>query len=185
MKIDKKTIIMIVLVVAAVVVAISQFKKVPKSTRPAAQPAGTPATATATTGSQTPQVPDETQLMAMKARAYQEYVETLEESDIDFDRKKLRNPMTPLVREKGGSGASGKSIKQPGPPIETVTNAASLGYKIEGIVWDELEPLALINDQVVGVGDRLDDESLIVQITKRKVRFTRKGREYFLEFREE
>ena len=66
------------------------------------------------------------------------------------------------------------------------TNAVAKGYSIEGIVWDEAAPpLAIINDQVVGVGESLDDGSRITEITADTVRFTKDGSKYYLVFREE
>lgn len=184
MNIDKKTVVAVALVLVAVIVVILQLRSGPAQKKAAARPATGAAAAAAT--SQAAKAADSGDELSASAKEYQEFASTLEETDIDFDRKKLRNPMTPLIRKAGrGAASSNKGIKQPGPPIETLTNAQSLGYSIQGIVWDEVEPLALINNQVVGVGDRLEDDSLIVQITRTKVRFTRKGREYFLEFREE
>lgn len=185
MNIDKKTIVAIVLCVVAVIVVVLRIRSGFAPSKPSARSGAKAKTATGQAVAQVSKAAVSSPEPSLSAKGYQEFISTLEESDIDFDQKKLRNPMTPLVREAGKGRTGSKGAKQPGPPIETLTNAQSLGYSIEGIVWDELEPLALINNQVVGVGDRLEDESLIVAITKKKVRFTRKGREYFLEFREE
>jgi hypothetical protein len=183
MKIDKKTIVAIVLIAAALLVVVWQIKSSFTPKRPAARPRA---------AKSQPAVVDQTKARASRTAAaneelsrkvveYNNLVAALKKTDIDFEEKKFRNPMAPLIDESDKKATGQKSWE----PREDIIATTMAGYTIEGIVWDEANPLALVNDQVVGVGDRLDDGSKIVQITKRKVRFTKNGREYFLEFREE
>ena len=187
MNIDKKTIVAIVLVVLAVVVVVTRLKSGFAPSKPKAKnrvsKAAPKADLSTAKASRAAAMAEEA---SQRAKGYSSYIETLQESDLDFEAKRFRNPMTPLVSESDGkkSGRTGGALSLK-TPVVGVTDALALGYTIEGIVWDEADPLALINNQVVGVGDRIDDETLIVEITPQKVRFTRKGREYFLEFREE
>jgi len=187
MKIDKKTIVAIVLCIAAVVVVATQLKSgfapgKPAVTNLAANSAAAAPLSTAK-ASTAPTVDEG----ALKAATYSNFIETVRESDLDFEAKSFRNPMTPLVSESSGKGSGNKAGKVMSlkAPVVGLTDALALGYTIEGIVWDEASPLAIVNDQVVGVGDRIDDLALVKEITPRRVTFTRKGREYFLEFREE
>ena len=71
--------------------------------------------------------------------------------------------MRPLVSDPKPDGA-----KPSGPATNVTvgpTDALSKGYTIEGIVWNEVQPLALVNEQVVSVGERLTDGALITEIT--------------------
>jgi hypothetical protein len=91
--------------------------------------------------------------------------------------------MNPLV------SAPTPAKRRPSGPATKVsvgpTDALKKGYTIEGIVWNEVEPLALLNGQVVSVGENLNDGSLITEITADTVRFTTNGIEYYLVFRGE
>ena len=60
-----------------------------------------------------------------------------------------------------------------------------MGYTLEGIVWGEIDSFALVNNQVVGVGEKLDDGALVTQITRDTGRFIRDGNKYYLVLREE
>jgi hypothetical protein len=185
MKIDKKTIIAILLGVVAIAVVLYQLRSTMSP----------PSRSVTSTVAKPEAVPSESKSQASKASeepslqtfGYQAYIASLDPSDIDFKSSDFRNPMKPLVKVKK-TGTSRKSTVS-GPATRKIgvgpTNALSLGYTIEGIVWDEASPLALINNQVVGTGDRLNDGSLIVEITPKRVRFTKNGKKYFLEFREE
>ena len=91
--------------------------------------------------------------------------------------------MTPLVEKlnRDQARAAGPATKVVAP----LTDARSMGYSIEGIVWNDFNPLALVNNQVVGIGEKLDDGALITTITQDTVRFTRNGMRYYLVLREE
>jgi hypothetical protein len=176
MKVDKKTIIAIVLVVVAVIVVIYQFggikSKAPRTTAKTTAGQTAVASKAGAAGSQE-------QAASAAAKDYIELIAGVKESDLDYSGPGFVDPMTPLI------GMKGTEKKGPSGPATNVPLAAGMGYKIEGIVWDELSPLALINGQVVGVGEQLEDGTLITEITPNTVRFTIGGRQYFLVFREE
>lgn len=52
----------------------------------------------------------------------------------------------PFVADRSGAGSSGAF-----PP-----NRGETGFTLSGILWDAESPSAVINNQVVGVGERLD-----------------------------
>ena len=52
---------------------------------------------------------------------------------------------------------------------------------LSGIIWDKNRPLAIINDQLVGEGDRINN-TIVEDITKETVLLTYKGKGYYLEF---
>jgi hypothetical protein len=179
MKMDKKTIIAIVLGIVAVGIVLFQFKGVfspgvkrvasvapePKAASSAMQ------TSSAKAGQESLSVNDYTRLVAQ-----------MTESDITFKNRGFRNPMTPLIDE------SQRDARPSGPATKVVapkTEALAMGYTLEGIVWGEIDSFALVNNQVVGVGEKLDDGALVTQITRDTVRFIRDGNRYYLVLREE
>ncbi|UCD57376.1 MAG: hypothetical protein JSV16_16480 [Candidatus Hydrogenedentota bacterium] len=181
---EKKTIFAIVLGVVAVGVVVYQVVNIspsgPKSiTSAIAAPTPSPIVSESKAPAVSVQVASETPTVD----DYDSLIERLKEADLDYKSRRFRNPMTPLISE---AELAKSSIWGPASRVELgPTNALSLGYSIEGIVWNEMQPMALINDQVVAVGELLDDGSLITEITRDTVRFTKDGEKYFLVLREE
>ncbi len=117
----------------------------------------------------------------------------------------VRGSTVPVGRGNGsGETASGPSqvsqvsIPSPGPfsresqvrthvsgwgrsPFELVGGGAmgAKGLALNGIVWDENFPLAMINDQVLGVGEKIDNRQ-IKKITRTEVTLEEQGREFIL-----
>ncbi len=181
MKIDKKTIIAVVLVAVALVVVIYQFKgSIPS---PTATITGTISSAPKGPQSQVSTTVAQAGMAAAARNEYETYMANVTESDLDYGSKDFRNPMEPLV-----SAPTPTKPKPSGPATKVSvgpSDALTKGYTIEGIVWNEIEPLALVNGQVVSMGERLNDGSLITEITADTVRFTNNGIKYYLVFREE
>ncbi len=181
MKMDRKTIFAIVLVVVAIAVIAFQFMRpagqkparvVSNSENPAPAPAGAAAQGGAT----------QVARAVERVSVYDSLIASVKEDDLAFADENLRNPMTPLIKDaKEARGSSEMEEEMVGGEI----NALSVGYTIEGIVWNPGKPLALVNNQVVTVGEKLDDGSLITEITHDTVRFTKDGKKYFLVFRED
>jgi len=181
MKIDKKAIIAVVLVAVALVVVVYQLRGVVPS--PKAAITSTISSAPKAPGAASQPAVAQAGMAAASRDEYETYMADVAESDIDYGSKDFRNPMKPLV-----SRPTSKKRKPSGPATKVSvgpTNAIAKGYTIEGIVWNEVEPLALVNGQVVSVGENLNDGSLINEITADTVRFTNNGIEYYLVFREE
>lgn len=184
MKVDKKTILAIVLGIAAVGVVVYQvmgsFSSTPRAgTSAVAAPTPSPVASTSQTAPASVRAASEPSL----SDDYAKFIATVKEDNLPFKSRTFRNPMTPLVSEKKSDEpkASGPATKVAVGP----SDALALGYTIEGVVWNEANPLAIVNDQVVGVGETLEDGSVITEITPDTVRFTKQGRNYFLVFREE
>lgn len=72
------------------------------------------------------------------------------------------------------------------PFYPTETNAGSYGIGgliLTGIMWDKDNPLAIINDNVVKTGDKLN-EFTVTEINKKNVALEKDGDAYTLELRE-
>jgi len=189
MKIEKKTAIAIVLGLVAFGVVVYQLRGVflpSKTTTATASPMLKSPSVLSFTSS-APQAPQPEiaagDLEPAPAQKYKLYIAELMEADIVFDNRGFRNPMTPLARE-----GSGNKRKVSGPATKVVsprTEALALGYTVEGIVWNDLGPLALVNSQVVGIGEALEDGAVITEITRDTVRFSKDGNRYYLVLREE
>jgi hypothetical protein len=194
MKMDRKTIIAIVLIVAALGVVVYQMKDVimpsrPKTTAaPTAPKSKPPALVTASAKQPAAGASDVKSVQDLMAGGYSSFIASLSETDIDFSGRKFKNPMTPIVEEGGNEQPQNwvpisDDIEKPKSPpgFEELAKDDSL----EGIVWNDKDPLALVNDQVVGVGEELEDGAVVTAITQDTVKFSRNGNRYYLVLREE
>ena len=121
----------------------------------------------------------------MPADGYAALVATLKESDVAFDKAGFKNPMTPAKGESSRPKSwSPKGVEKPKITPSTAEKLAE-NDSIEGIVWNDKDPLALVNDQVVGIGEKLEDGAVVTDITRDTVRFSRNGQRYYLVLREE
>jgi type II secretory pathway component PulC len=183
---DKKTIILIVLGVVALFVVVYQFRGMFSSGKPTPSPI-----ATKRATSSAPKLGLGAAVLAKKinslpAGAYEAHIATVKESDIAFQKSGFKNPMTPAEgeSEKPQSWVPtpvGRTPVVVDPEVEILAKDDS----IEGIVWNEKDPLALINNQVVGIGEELEDGAVVTEITRDMVRFSRNGKRYYLVLREE
>ena len=184
MKIEKKTILAIVLGVVALGVVMHQIAGVFSFyTKAITSAVAAPTPAPAVPGPEAVTESVEAASILRPTIDYEGFIATVRETDLDYGSRGFRNPMTPLI-----SGDEREKTKTAGPAAKVAvgpTDALSLGYAIEGIVWNEVDPLALINEQVVSIGESLSDGSLITEITQDTVRFNKSGRDYFLVFKEE
>ena len=185
MKADRKTIIAVVLVLLAVGVVVYQLTGGMASGKNTANAAAV--APTTSVAKKTPQPVTPTPQVAKTSLTQDDYdnlIAAVSEKDLAYRSPTFRNPMSPLIPDpktaqvmadlhfidKGGTA-----------PIDAV----AMGYSIQGIIWNKAAPLALINNQVVGVGEALEDGSLVTAITPDMAKFTKKGKNYFLVFREE
>ena len=186
MKMDKKTIILIALAVVAVVIVVYQFRGMFSSGRPAPAPV--------TAKKATPQAPKQglgagmlaKKIQSLPASGYEAYIATVKESDMAYQKSGFKNPMTPVEGESEKPqnwvpASVGKTPVAVGSEAEILARDDS----IEGIVWNEKDPLALVNNQVVGIGEELEDGAVVTEITRDTVRFSRNGKRYYLVLREE
>ncbi len=180
MKMDKKTIIAIVLGVMALAVVLYQFRGIFSSGKgrvasvapPKPAPAAAPVAATAASEAE-----------PMPEKGYAAVISNVKETDLAFGSRRFKNPMTALVQkvERTRPRVTGPATRV----TAARTEALAMGYSIEGIVWNGVSPLALVNNQVVGIGEKLEDGELITEITRDTVRFTRDGQKFYLVLREE
>ncbi len=179
MKMDKKTIIAIVLGIVAVGFVLFQFRGVFSSrVKRVASVAPEPKAASSAMRTSSAKAGQE----PLSANDYTSLVAKMTESDITFKNRGFKNPMTPLIDEsQPESRPSGPATKVVAPKTE----ALAMGYTLGGIVWSGIDSLALVNDQVVGVGEKLEDGAIVTQITRDTVRFIRDGNKYYLVLREE
>ena len=90
-----------------------------------------------------------------------------------YDDHKRRDPFVPLVNK------SGVLIRR---------TDSTFGFEIsqlnlEGILWDEKRPLAIINGKIVGIGDAIS-KSKVMDIERKKVYLDFKGKIYELEIKQ-
>jgi hypothetical protein len=182
MKTNRKTIIAIVFAVLAMGVVVFQFlprASIPKSTQAMAEPVASVTLAASVAPTQ--RAGARVAKAAEKVSPYESFLSGIKEMDLVFVEATLRNPMTSLVADPKDVVVRARGEEIIGGEI----NAISVGYTIEGIVWNPGTPLALVNNQTVTVGESLDDGSLIMEIAADTVRFTKDGKKYFLVFRED
>jgi len=79
-------------------------------------------------------------------------VELEEEKVFIYDSTDLRNPMAPLLAK----------VDKDAPP--GVTTGVALTHVLDGIIWSPTNPLAIIDRNVVGVGDTLQDGSVMTEV---------------------
>ena len=184
MKADRKTIIAVVLVLLAVGVVVYQLTGGMASGKSTANAAAVPAPSVAKKTPQpavsAPQVPKS----SLTQDDYDNLIAAVSEKDLAYRSPSFRNPMSPLIPDpKTAQVMADLHFDDKGgtAPIDAV----AMGYSIQGIIWNKAAPLALINNQVVGVGEALEDGSLVTEIKPDMAKFTKKGKNYFLVFREE
>lgn len=66
--------------------------------------------------------------------------------------------------------------------VETTDKEQLAGVKLEGIIWDEENPIAVINDKVVSIGDEVAGAK-IVGMTRNEVTFEVDGQQVELKLR--
>jgi len=81
---------------------------------------------------------------------------SLERGRFVYDYTTLRDPMTPVIYGSGGEG-----------PEQSV--AVSRAHVLDGIIWSSDEPLACIDGNVVGTGEKLADGAVVESILPDKV----------------
>jgi hypothetical protein len=177
MKGDKKTIVAVVFVLVAIAVVAYQLLGTGSAATKAvsnALAATTPSALKPVAVSSAPTA-DEQKKDVLPMRAYEQLLASVREQDLAFRDVQFKNPMSPLIAENKGATTE---------KVETAADVTR-GYSIKGIIWNDERPLALVNDQVVGVGERLDDGALVTEINPSSVKFTKRGNRYVLVLREE
>lgn len=192
MKMNRQTIIAIVLGVVAVVVVIAQLMPALFKSSPAPPPAA----------AAVPQTRIPTRIPALgndaddaaedEGDAYTQLIARVDVREMSFDREVVRNPFRPLVGP--GSVMLEEEIlerarAQAGDLIEGggfgPLPGIMLGYKVNGIVWNEDEPIALVNDQVLSLGEEVEEGGLIAAITPDTVILAYEGQHVTLYLEEE
>ncbi|GAB4343388.1 MAG: hypothetical protein Kow0099_21760 [Candidatus Abyssubacteria bacterium] len=180
MKADKKTILAVVLGLVAVgVVGYQLFGVLPTNTSSARNAVAAPTPSPIVSAPQSAEAVRAPQPKT-QLRPYEELIAKLEEDDLPYRDKSFRNPMAPLVSEAKPKEAAA-SFESPNGPLD----ALAMGYTIEGIVWNDVQPLAIVNNKVVAVGESLDDGALVTNITPDLVSFRKSGRTYYLAIQRE
>lgn len=189
---NRQTIIAIVLGIVAVIVVVSRVVPLftggstaaPATPAPQATPAPTPPTPGQAAGAA--EAEDE-----LPGSGYARLIARVDVRNLGFEAQAVRDPFRPLVgpgsvvREEeildraraqaGGAGdAHAAQIRQ-----------LAMGYKVHGILWSDGAPLALVNDQVLGVGEEIEEGGVITTITPDTVVFTYEGQTLTLHLNEE
>ncbi len=82
-------------------------------------------------------------------------VEPPEEEKFFYESGGMRDPFVPLVDE------SGKLVEGKRDQITP--------YRLGGIIWNPDHPLAIIDGEIVGVGDLVDKKAKVVEIKEEEV----------------
>ena len=65
----------------------------------------------------------------------------------------------------------------PAPPRSEFQKPEDYGLKFDGVMWDDKNPAALINSQIVGVGQTID-EWIVRKITKEYIEIEKESVKY-------
>jgi len=113
-----------------------------------------------------------------------------DEGGVSIDTPPSRNPFIPSTpKKKEKPKPEPKPVKKPPerrtpqlwkprptkPAPRAITKAPSL--KITGIVWNSDRPQAIINDQVIDIGDKVQNAT-IKEITKTEIKVEYGGKEF-------
>ena len=187
MKMDKKTTILIALCVLAVVVVAYQFRGMFSSGKPApvaAKPAPAQKAPVASSKASGSALLAE-KIRSLPANDYEAHIAKLKMADVAFHESGFKNPMSPAEGESLGTQSWIPVPVVVAPVVLPDVETLALNDSIEGIVWNDKDPLALVNNQVVGIGEELEDGAVVTEITRDTVRFKRNGKRYYLVLREE
>ena len=183
---NRQTIVAIVLGIAAVILVGWQLV-------PALFPQGRPAAPAAPTAAVAPTTSmallnDDTDEEAEEYRdAYAQLVAQVDTEAMDFSLPSMRNPFRPLVGP--GSLVEEQAIIDDArqlaagiidDPSLAGRQELNLGYSVQGIIWSDGEPYALVNDQVLGVGEEIELGGIVTAITADTVVFTYEGQSVIL-----
>lgn len=98
-----------------------------------------------------------------------ELIQNIREVEFKYeDAREARNPMSPLVggtRFTPGSAASYGREAGGGAVDENLVYEANR-KDVTGIIWDDTRPLAVIDDEIVGVGYVFDERILVKEIAE-------------------
>lgn len=98
-----------------------------------------------------------------------ELIQNIREVEFKYeDAREARNPMSPLVggtRFTPGSAASYGREAGDGAVDENLVYEANR-KDVTGIIWDDTRPLAVIDDEIVGVGYVFDERILVKEIAE-------------------
>lgn len=97
-----------------------------------------------------------------------ELIQNIREVEFKYeDAREARNPMTPLV---GGTrftpGGAAKVGLPTGAGLDENLVYEANRKDVTGIIWDEVNPLAVIDEEIVGVGYVFDERILVKEIAE-------------------
>lgn len=96
-------------------------------------------------------------------------IASVEVKPFDYGEVRIgRNPMAPLI------GALRTKMPPEGAPTEVITKVAistTAARKITGIIWDKINPVAIVDDVVVHIGYTFPDGVQVYQIEPSRVLF--------------
>jgi hypothetical protein len=95
-----------------------------------------------------------------------------EEERFIYSSKDVRNPMTPLLAKLDKSATGTGDTRRPARVAVT--------HRLEGIMWSVSKPLAIIDGNVMGVGEKLRDGSIVTEIGRNFVALKRGGKTFRL-----
>lgn len=91
----------------------------------------------------------------------------------------LESPVPGIKRHNLESGW-GRDPFYPEMPFAGASSGIA-GFVLNGIVWDNNAPYAIINSEVVKTGDKLDTETTVVEITEKSVTLEQNSERHVLQ----
>jgi len=97
-----------------------------------------------------------------------------EEKAFTYSRKNIRNPMAPLLAKP--EKVAGVPQKKAAPR----DSSSLIAHRLMGIMWSPTKPLAIIDGNVMAVGEKLRDGSIVEEIGRDSVALKRGGKTFRL-----
>jgi len=97
-----------------------------------------------------------------------------EEKAFIYSSKNIRNPMAPLLARP--EKVAGVPRKKAAPR----DSSSVIAHRLMGIMWSSTKPLAIIDGNVMAVGEKLRDGSVVAEIGRDSVALKRGGKTFRL-----
>jgi len=163
---QKKKIMLGVLMLAAVGVVVYQLMFAGGPTPPPPPPGGGAPKTAAAPATKTAAATPGPRLKQVEINI-DELLQSVREVTFDYNVMRIsRNPYTPLV-----GGPLSQNVPAEGGVISAPSQLEVMRKKITGIVYDEFNPLAVVDDEVIGIGHVYPNGTKVYSIERDKVVF--------------
>jgi hypothetical protein len=95
-----------------------------------------------------------------------------EEKPFKYSSKNIRNPMAPLLAKPEKVAVMPQATRR--------DSSSTIAHRLMGIMWSPAKPLAIIDGNVMAVGEKLRDGSVVAEIGRDSVALKRDGKMFRL-----